>query len=299
MKKILMSALCLGLAATVLLASCGKKDETKTNEKEQKPVVEDTAVEEEAPEIVLPEYQLDYEVKIDGMDLTATIVEYKGNADTVAIPATVIDPEYGDECPVVAIGASAFLGNETLKEISFPETLTSIEEGAFQNCSALEKVTLPEGVKKIGAKAFYNSKLTEINIPATVKEIGKFAFSTQLNETPWYAAQKEPLVVVGDGILLKYNGTEDVELGEDIKSIAYYAFSEAGAITVTLPAGLESIDSDAIFEADGKTEVVLLAPFGSKTIETLSMTTFKYQVFGEPEAEPAEDDAAEAEVAAE
>ena len=285
MKKILMSVFCLGLAAALMLASCDKKDETKTNENKQQEVVEDTLPENDVPEIVIPEEQQDYEVKINSFDLTATITEYKGDAENVVVPATVVDPVYGDVCPVVEIGTGAFLGNETLKEISFPETLTSIGEGAFQNCAALEKVTLPEGFEKIGAKAFYNTGLKEINIPATVKEIGKFAFSTQLNETPWYTAQKQPQVVVGDGILLKYNGTGDVELREDIKSIAYYAFSNAGAITVTLPENLESVDIDAIFETDGKTEIVLLAPYGTKTVETLSTTTLKYQIFGEPEVE--------------
>lgn len=295
MKKIIMTSLCLGLAATVMLAACGKKDETKTNENEQTPVVEDTVIEENVPEIVIPEEQADYEVKIDSFDLTATIAEYKGDAEQVVIPATVVDPQYGDVCPVVAIGGSAFLGNETVKEISFPDTLTKIEEGAFQNCTALEKVTLPEGFEEIGAKAFYNSALKEINIPSTVKKIGQFAFSTQLNETPWYASQKAAQVIVGDGILLKNNAQGDVTLPEEVKSIAYYAFTNPGAVKVTLGSAVENVDAMAIFEADGKNELVFAAPYQSVTAETLSLTQFKYEEFGAPEVEVVEtvEDAAE------
>ena len=291
MKKIIMSALCLGLAATVMLASCAKDEQTKQNEKEPQTVVDNTIIEDDVPAIEIPEEQKNYEVKIDSFDFTATITEYKGDEEQVVVPATVVDPVYGDVCDVVAIGGSAFLGNETMKEISFPETLVSIGEGAFQNCSALEKVTLPEGVEKIDSKAFYNTPLKQINIPSTVKEIGKFAFSTQLNETPWYASQKAEMVIVGDGILLKCNAKGDVTLPEEVKTIAYYAFSNPGAIKITLGSNVKSIDNAAIFEADGINEVVFAAPYESESVETLSLTTYKYEVTGTPVVEEVEETA--------
>lgn len=95
--------------------------------------------------------------------------------------------------------------NTTLKEVILPEGLTSIEEAAFANCTALEKLnvpstvntlgrwilentkvtsfTIPQGVTEIPASCFYGSAITTINIPTSVKTIGNWAFqNTKLTE---------------------------------------------------------------------------------------------------------------------
>lgn len=88
--------------------------------------------------------------------------------------------------------------NTTLKEVILPEGLTSIEEAAFANCTALEKLnvpstvntlgrwilentkvtsfTIPQRVTEIPASCFYGSAITTINIPPSVKTIGNWAF---------------------------------------------------------------------------------------------------------------------------
>lgn len=88
--------------------------------------------------------------------------------------------------------------NTTLKEVILPEGLISIEEAAFANCTALEKLnvpstvntlgrwilentkvtsfTIPQGVTEIPASCFYGSAITTINIPTSVKTIGNWAF---------------------------------------------------------------------------------------------------------------------------
>lgn len=88
--------------------------------------------------------------------------------------------------------------NTTLKEVILPEGLISIEEAAFANCTALEKLnvpstvntlgrwilentkvtsfTIPQGVTEIPASCFYGSAITTINIPPSVKTIGNWAF---------------------------------------------------------------------------------------------------------------------------
>lgn len=88
--------------------------------------------------------------------------------------------------------------NTTLKEVILPEGLISIEEAAFANCTALEKLnvpstvntlghwilentkvtsfTIPQGVTEIPASCFYGSAITTVNIPQSVKTIGNWAF---------------------------------------------------------------------------------------------------------------------------
>ncbi len=56
-------------------------------------------------------------------------------------------------------------------------TVTSIGDGAFQNCSDLTSVNIPEGVTSIGYNAFFDcGVLTSITIPSSVTSIGDGAF---------------------------------------------------------------------------------------------------------------------------
>ena len=58
--------------------------------------------------------------------------------------------------------------------------ITEIKAGAFKNCKALKKITIPSTVKKIGKEAFYGcKKLKNVTIKTTKltkKTVGKNAF---------------------------------------------------------------------------------------------------------------------------
>ena len=64
-------------------------------------------------------------------------------------------------------------------DVWLPASLTEIESQAFMNSAWLSgKCTIPDGVRSIGAQAFYNcSGLTSLTLPNTVTYIGSQAFS--------------------------------------------------------------------------------------------------------------------------
>ena len=69
---------------------------------------------------------------------------------------------------MTSIGEYAFNGCSSLTAITIPEIsqLTSIGEYAFYSCSSLTAITIPENVTSIGSEAFYGcSSLTAITIP--------------------------------------------------------------------------------------------------------------------------------------
>lgn len=60
--------------------------------------------------------------------------------------------------------------------VVLPRNVLSIEDRAYFGNSSLDKVVLPDSIKRIGAYCFANSSLVSINIPQSVEFIGEKAF---------------------------------------------------------------------------------------------------------------------------
>ncbi len=95
----------------------------------------------------------------------------------IDIPSEATDPESGTLYNVTSIGNSAFESCSMLTSINIPESVTSIGEFAFGSCSNLASVTISENVTTIGNVAFFNcSGLTSITVPKNITTIGNSAF---------------------------------------------------------------------------------------------------------------------------
>ena len=78
---------------------------------------------------------------------------------------------------VTSIGEWAFYECSSLTAITIPYSVTSIGNYAFNSCSSLTAITISEGVTSIGDYAFYEcSSLTAITIPESMRYIGDEAF---------------------------------------------------------------------------------------------------------------------------
>ena len=104
-------------------------------------------------------------------DGTLEITEYVGNSATYVIPSEI------DGKRVTQIGYDAFNDCTELTSITIPDGVTIIGNSAFSDCTSLETVTIPNSVTHIYTRAFYNcTSLKEVTIPASVTDIGDEAF---------------------------------------------------------------------------------------------------------------------------
>ena len=109
----------------------------------------------------------------DGDIFTATTVE------GVEMTFKVIS----EEAKTCQVGDDSYsISTSEEGEITIPEaangyTVTSIGESAFQGCTGLTSITIPEGVTRIYNLAFYGcTGLTSVTIPEGVTRIGELAF---------------------------------------------------------------------------------------------------------------------------
>ena len=78
---------------------------------------------------------------------------------------------------VTSIGNRAFYECSGLASVTIGSGVTSIGESAFYYCTGLTSVTIPNSVTTIGYNAFYDcTGLTSIEIPNSVTTIGNYAF---------------------------------------------------------------------------------------------------------------------------
>jgi hypothetical protein len=94
----------------------------------------------------------------DGND-SITITGYRGAGGDITIPSTI-----GGK-PVTVIKEIAFWG-ANLTSVTIPNSVTSIGQSAFQECSNLASATIGSGVTKIGTWAFGHTKLTSVTFSA-------------------------------------------------------------------------------------------------------------------------------------
>ncbi len=114
--------------------------------------------------------------------------------------------------------------------LTIPNGVTSIGNGAFNNCTSLTSINIPNGVTSIGNYAFYNcTSLTSINIPESVTSIGYCAFSNCNSLT----SIKIPNGVTSIGNYAFNNCTSlnSIKIPESVTSIGYYAFANCTSLT--------------------------------------------------------------------
>ena len=78
---------------------------------------------------------------------------------------------------VTSICDYAFYNCTSLKTVIIGKKVKTIGERAFMNCKSITSITIPNSVSSIGYEAFYNcTSLKSITIPNSVSSIGKEAF---------------------------------------------------------------------------------------------------------------------------
>lgn len=201
---------------------------------------------------------------------------------------------------VKSIGEQAFFGCASLSAVKLPENISELGDGAFSYCDALTVVELG-GLTYVPDNAFEKcASLAVINIGDSVISVGENAFrgceklsdvtigknvsriaSSAFEQTAWIDAQKDEFLIVGDGVLLRYNGTaanvvipsnvkrisdafcanesiRSVEIGSKVEEIGDFAFSSCPQLSrVTVTGNVKRIGANAFSTCKTLTTIYL------------------------------------------
>jgi len=143
--------------------------------------------------------------------------------------------------PVRAIGDKAFQYCTSLREITIPDSVTSIGNYAFYECTSLTEITIPDSVTSIGNYAFYEcTSLTEITIPNSVTSIGHSAFSscTSLREI----TIPDSVTSIGAYAFYYCTSLTEITIPDSVTSIGHFAFQNCTSLReITIPEAVTSI----------------------------------------------------------
>lgn len=162
------------------------------------------------------------------------------------------------------IGADAFNAyststpNEmnTLKSITFPESLVSIGNTAFRACKALETVIIPENVTELGTGAFSGcTGLKTVAIQGSITELNQTFNGCSALET---ATLPDTIEVIGE---YTFNGCKKLDLDalpSNLRELGQYAFNECESLTkAVVPSGVTEIPEMAFTGCLSLEQIVL------------------------------------------
>lgn len=101
---------------------------------------------------------------------TSEVIGYNGVSTTVFVPASYAGTT------VTGIANRAFAGRTDITFVSLGKNISSIGIGAFDGCTALDEVVLPNGLQLIGENAFRSTALTNVTLPDGLVAIGAGAY---------------------------------------------------------------------------------------------------------------------------
>lgn len=171
-----------------------------------------------------------------------------------------------------AIGYKAYYCDNSISQILIPDTVNNIGDFAFSR-SALERIEIPYGVSSIGYAAFYHcDNLSNVSIPSSVNEIKANAFSNTLWIEDWKnGGDVDDFLIVGDGILLAYKGTQShVSVPKSVRRIGPGVFENHSEITqVNIPDSVSIIDENAFYNCSSLSTIT-----GMKQVKAIKDRAF-------------------------
>jgi hypothetical protein len=178
------------------------------------------------------------------------ITKYVGDKSVteIVIPDSAATPDKSMTFRVTGIeglGGWRHCFPDSMKKVIFSDTITRIGDYAFEGCTSLNDVTIPQGVTSIGYRAFFGcTSLTGITIPESVTSIGNLAFDSCTSLTG--ITIPESVTSIGDSAFMGCTSLTGITIPESVTRIGDHAFDHCTSLTgITIPESVTRIGDSA------------------------------------------------------
>ena len=205
-------------------------------------------------------------VDISGRDFGANVVSHE-----------VVDGECVIEfdAPITKIPSAAFLAKKLVGELRIPNTVTSIQSRAFDNCTGLTgNLVIPNSVTEIGNDAFnycigFNGTLT---LSSNLKTIGDNAFYNCSGFTGTLTLPNS-VTTIGNQAFTSCKGFTNLELSNALSVIPYQAFQGCTSLSgnLVIPNSVKEIGNFAFYKCSGFNGTLTL----SNNLKVIGESAFK------------------------
>ena len=163
-----------------------------------------------------------------------TLIAYRAKETNYTIPNSVTTIERG-----------AFSYCDSLTNINIPNSVTTIGNQAFTGCKSLTSINIPNSVTTIGDWAFLGCKsLTSINIPNSVTTIGKCDFSSCSSLTNINIPNS--VTTIGEQAFTCCISLTNITIPSSVTTIGKWAFAGCKSLTnITIPSSVTTIGNQA------------------------------------------------------
>lgn len=189
-----------------------------------------------------------YYTSVDG-------ILFSKNKDTIIrFPIGRSETEYVIPDYVVEIGDRAFENCSNLSNLTIPNGVTTIGNAAFE-CTLISAIDIPESVTEIGGSSFRQCvKLEEIDIPKNVEYIESYTF--------YYCKALQKVTIKGNITGIGYyafsicSSLKEINIPNSLKEIGDYAFECCSNLeNIELPDGLEEIGDVSFWGCEKLTQI--------------------------------------------
>ena len=174
---------------------------------------------------------------------------------------------------VVSIGEQAFSECSSITSVHIPNSVSSIDYDAFYNCTSLTSVNIPEGIT-LGDCAFQGcSSLTSIHIPISFNSIGDYVFSECRGFTSIHIP--EGITTIEFGMFSDCTSLTSVYIPESAITIEDGVFQNCTSLTsVYIPEGVTTI-GDTTHEGVFQNCTSLTSVYIPRSVTSIGRNAFK------------------------
>ncbi len=251
------------------------------------PVVADKQPERQP--IIITGEKADYDITDIGNG-KAEIKKFKGfDVADMIVPNSICGLQ------IVGVGEKAYQSCLNMRKLTISDGIEYIKDGAFCNCEKLEDIKFPDSLIQIGTEpkgwgegAFYNTKISSLVLPDSVKAIGHNSFGgckelvsvkfpDNLEEIGahafWYCQKLDNVIfpsstkIVNESAFESCAKLKNLKMNEGLEQICSKAFLGCGLSIVTIPSTVHSFGKEIFKMKYLRSSLVVRCYPGSKAIE--------------------------------